>query len=544
MPPQNELSLHSIDFAIIVAYLATLVGIGVYHARRQKDLQEFLLAGQQIRWLALGLSLMAALNSGLDYITQPGAMIKFGAVVLAGSLSWILLCPYVFYVTLPMYRRLGVTSAYEYLERRFDIRVRILTAGIFVLWRMGWMATALYVPALTISTATGGQISVSALVITLGVVITFYTMIGGIRAVIWNDVIQCCIMFAGLAVTVWLCIIKTEGGVSTIVDQFSQVGQEAQRQPPAGAPAGALSFFYIPMTVVGFVLSYLVSRLTAYTSDQVMVQRFQTSRSMSDAKRGFILTAISDTLWMLALGFVGLALFAYFKANYGELPAWVMDDPDNAFPRFMAQVFPAGLAGLVIAAILAASVSSIDSAVNSVTTVLTVDFAERLFLRRAASPPDAQHERGLVKLSRLITVAVGLVGIVLGLNVGRLGTLLEINNKVIVSFTGPILGIFLLGMFTRRATSTAVVIGGAAGGLVTMFVAFQREIYALANGWFQTDLSTTAVISFLWPATFGLMTTLILGYALSLPRRSSAKSGETTWTWRNIMQESLPSSDR
>jgi SSS family transporter len=546
MPPQNELSLHPIDFAIIVAYLVTLVGIGVYHARRQKNLQEFLLAGQQIRWLALGLSLMAALNSGLDYIATPGAMIKYGACVLASSLSWILLCPYVFYVTLPMYRRLGVTSAYEYLERRFDIRVRTLTAGIFVLWRMGWMATALYVPALTISSATGGQISVSALIITLGVVITFYTMIGGIRAVIWNDVIQCCIMFAGLAVTVWLCIMKTEGGVGTIIDQFSEVGLPEQRQPPAGAPAGALSFFYIPMTVAGFVLSYLVSRLTAYTSDQVMVQRFQTSRSMSDSKRGIIITAISDTVWMLALGFVGLALFAYFKASYGELPAWVTNDPDNAFPRFMAQVFPAGLAGLVIAAILAASVSSIDSAVNSVTTVLTVDFAERLFLRRKQpdATDNAQQQRKLVKLSRIITVVVGLVGIVLGLNVGRLGTLLEINNKVIVSFTGPILGIFLLGMFTRRATSTAVVIGGAAGGLVTMFVAFQRELYTLANQWFQTDLNTTAVIGFLWPATFGLLTTLILGYALSLPRRIPAKSGGTTWTWRSIMQESLPESNR
>jgi SSS family solute:Na+ symporter len=350
-------------------------------------------------------------------------------------------------------------------------------------------------------------------------------------------------MFTGLAVTVWLCVAKTEGGVSTIVDQFTQVGQSSQGEPVAGAPTGPLSYFYIPMTLVGFVISYTVSRLTSYTSDQVMVQRFQTSRSMSDAKRGVVLTAVSDTLWMLALGFVGLALFVYFKSTYGELPAWVMDDPDKAFPRFMAQVFPPGLAGLVIAAILAASVSSIDSAVNSVTTVITVDFAERFFVRRRqpGTQDNAQQQSGLVNLSRLITVAVGLVGIVLGLNVGRLGTLVEINNKIIVSFTGPILGIFLLGMFTRRAASTAVVIGGAAGAIVTMFVAFQQQIYSLADKWFHTDLNTTAVIGFLWPATFGLLTTLILGYALSFLRRSAAKSSETTWTWRDIMQESLPS---
>lgn len=534
----SEMRLHPIDFAILIGYLATLIGVGIYHARQQKNLNEYFLAGQEIRWLAIGLSLMAALNSGLDYLMQPGAMIKYGVYTMVGSLSWLVLYPYVFYVTLPMYRRLGVTSAYEYLERRFDVKVRTLVAIIFVIWRMGWMATALYVPSLAISVASGGQIPIGALVITLGLVITCYTLIGGIRAVIWNDMLQCCIMLTGLAVTVWLCISHTEGGIQTIFSQFGKVGQEAQVQPPPGAPTGWLSYFYVPMTFVGFLIAILMSRVTAYTGDQIMVQRCQTARSINDARRGFIITAVSDTVWMLSLSFVGLALFAFFNANFGGMPSWADQSPDQVFPYFISQVFPVGLTGLVIAAILAASISSIDSTINAVTTVITVDFAERLCFHQTdrSAEGTAAHQRKLLRLSRQITFVVGIVGIGLSLNVGRLGSLLEINNKIIISFTGPMLGIFLLGMFTRRARSFGVLCGSGVGTLVTIFVAFQREIYTGMNFLFNAGLNTDVVISFLWPATFGFVTTFVTGYAFSLLQYASQEDSSQAWTWANVMR--------
>ena len=133
MPTATELALRPLDLAIVAGYFALLIGIGIYHSRRQRDLNEYFLAGRDVRWVPLGLSLIAALNSGVDYVMQPGAMIKFGACILIASLTWLVICPYVFFVTLPMYRRLGVVTAYEYLERRFDRRVRHLAERVMTI---------------------------------------------------------------------------------------------------------------------------------------------------------------------------------------------------------------------------------------------------------------------------------------------------------------------------------------------------------------------------------------------------------------------------
>jgi len=169
MPPsRDELTFGWPDWAIIGLYLLMLLGIGWYHSRRQRTVKEYFLAGKHMSWLPIGLSLMAALNSGIDYLTQPSAFLKFGIVVILGSLSWFVLYPYAFFVTMPMYRRLDVYSAYEYLENRFNVAVRCLAAVIFILWRLGWMATALYVPCLAFHTATGGQLPLKPTILVLG----------------------------------------------------------------------------------------------------------------------------------------------------------------------------------------------------------------------------------------------------------------------------------------------------------------------------------------------------------------------------------------
>src|SRR5579864_1824383 len=182
--------VYPLDAIIIVVYLTVLAGVGVYFSRRQSNLETFFLARHSMTWLPVGLSLMAALESAIDYLMQPSATIKYGLVLLLGTSSWLFLYPWVAHVTLPFYRRLNYFTAYEYLEARFDVRVRSLAAVIFIVWRLGWMATAIYVPSLAISTATGDRIPVTFLVLGLGVIVTLYTALGGIEAVIWNDVAQ------------------------------------------------------------------------------------------------------------------------------------------------------------------------------------------------------------------------------------------------------------------------------------------------------------------------------------------------------------------
>src|SRR5215467_3226832 len=211
-----QTSLHPLDIVIIVLYLAMLAGVGLYFSKRQKSLDEFFLARQSMTWLPVGLSLMAALDSAIDYLMQPSSTIRYGLILLIGTSSWFFLYPWVAKVTLPFYRRLNYYTAYEYLEARFDVRVRSLAAGIFIVWRLGWMATAIYVPCLAISAATGGRIPLTETVVALGAVVTLYTMLGGIQAVIWNDVIQFCIIFAGLTATVWIALSHVPGGITEI----------------------------------------------------------------------------------------------------------------------------------------------------------------------------------------------------------------------------------------------------------------------------------------------------------------------------------------
>src|SRR5215813_15250387 len=174
-------TFHALDAVIVVVYLAALTAVGVYFSRRQRSLDDFFLAHQSMAWLPVGLSLMAALDSAIDYLMQPSATIRYGLILLIGTSSWLVLYPWVSKVTLPFYRRLNYYTAYEYLEKRFDVRVRTLAATIFIVWRLGWMATAIYVPSLAISTATGDRIPLTVLVAGLGAIVTAYTALGGIE---------------------------------------------------------------------------------------------------------------------------------------------------------------------------------------------------------------------------------------------------------------------------------------------------------------------------------------------------------------------------
>jgi solute:Na+ symporter, SSS family len=238
---------------------------------------------------------------------------------------------------------------------------------------------------------------------------------------------------------------------------------------------------------------------------------------------------------------MSVTLFAYYRSA-GGVPEAVRDNPDHIFPYFLSTVFPAGLTGLVVAAILAASLSSIDSALSAITTVLTVDFYQRF----AGTPPGNadREDKRLVRVSRGICLAAGAAGIALAANVSRMGTVLEISSKIINGFTGPILGIFLLGMFMRRATTSGVFAGGLAGTLASIYAILWSSPDLLRTSLpfllclFPEAVSTGGpVLSFIWPSSSGLVTTLALGAALSLAR--PAGDHGSSWTWRVVTRRNL-----
>ena len=502
--------LHPIDVAIVALYLLSLAAIGVYFARRQ-SLDGFLVAGRSMRWLPVGLSLMAALNSGIDYLTQPSATITYGLVLVVGITSWLFVYAWVSRIAIPFYARLNFYTAYEYLEERFDVRVRALAAGIFVIWRLGWMATALYVPCLAISTVAGGRIDLTTLIIVLGALVTFYTMLGGIQAVIWNDVVQFCVMFAGLAATVFIVLQQIPGGLSEVWTTAAEAGKTSMWVPIGPEAASATEYLTAllqqPVTVPALLSALIVGRIAQYTSDQVMVQRLQTARSAEDARKAFIVHAWGDALWMVGLSLVGIALFAYMARH--TVPAALA--PDQMLPYFMGQFFPVGAVGLVTAAILAASLSSIDSAIHSCSSVIVVDLYNRVWRGRNVVRGKLSDGDD-VSATRVAVLVTGILGTVLASNVSRIGGLLEIANKLINSFTGPLLGIFLFAMFSRRAASRDVLVGGVAGAVVSYLVAYHSSF------------------SFLWPSTFGLAATLIVGGVVRFTSRREPNVEPLTWS--------------
>jgi len=517
-------SFHLLDLVILVVYLSALTLVGVYFSRRQRSLDDFFLAHQSMTWLPVGLSLMAALDSAIDYLMQPSSTIRYGLVLVTGTISWLFLYPWVARVTLPFYRRLNYFTAYEYLEARFDVRVRSLAAGIFIVWRLGWMATAIYVPCLAVEVASSGGLPVTRTVLVLGVVVTVYTALGGVKAVIWNDVMQFCVRFTGLAAVVYIATRSVPGGLGQIWQIASSAGKTTFVAPFATAPGGGAlaqvrAFFEQPLNVVAIMSSLLVGRMAAYVGDQIMVQRLQTTRSLPEARKAFVVNAAGDVVWMVALSFVGLALFAYFQRH--TLPPDFATD--RILPFFMLQTFPAGAVGLVIASLMAASLSSVDSAINSCTSVVVIDFYNRLVLGRQTTgveltPIEQRHQ---VLVSRVATFVFGGLGTLLAVNVSKIGSLLEIANKLINAFTGPLFGIYLLAMFSRRAGSVATLVAGTVGSITSYIVAYHTSI------------------GFMWPSTFGMVATLVSGWALTFILSERPPAEALKLTWRAVMAEPM-----
>jgi SSS family transporter len=506
-----------VDVAVVMVYLMLLVGIGAYFARRQKNMEDYFLAGRSMGWIPVGMSLMAALNSGIDYLAGPFSVFKYGLIFVMGATSWIFLYPWVAYVTMPFYRRLNITSAYEYLEQRFNAAARTMAACIFLLWRLGWMATALYVPSLAITTITGWPLWI--VIILLGGLVTLYTMLGGIEGIIWTDVIQFCVMLAGVAATLWVTIASVNGGISGIWSYASEQGRTHIIEPIHGETAfEQLKFIFTDYrSIVGILIATIVGRATTYTCEQSTVQRFQATKSLKDSRQAFIVNAIGDTFWTLGLAFVGMALFAYFK---GKLPEGVREDSLTIY--FMREMFPSGLNGLVVAAVLASGLSSIDAAINACTSIIMVDFYKKYFSGPNGAAATPEQQRRDVSMSRKITVVFAIVGMLLAAQVRHFENIIIAGQSIIQSFTGPLLGIFLLGMFTTRARGGAVVAGGIIGVVTALYVAFGPH-----------------KIGFIWPTVFGLAATLIVGYFGSMFSSGPSSNAQGQLTWRNVMRRPL-----
>jgi len=517
--------LHVVDWVLLVAYLLAMVGVGALFYKGQKSTKDFFLAGRSMSWLPVGLSVVATLFSAISYMAIPSSIQTYGLILVAGSVMVFACVPIVNKVFMPFYSRMKLYSAYEYLERRFDVRVRCLASGIFILWRVVWMSTAVYAPSLAPWAATGGKAPLIPTIVVLGLFATFYTVLGGMKAVIWTDVIQFVVLFGGMVLASILIIFEVEGGLATIWQQMADAGKTVfvasipEVQQATGLWAKLKAYFCVQghATLLGTLIASFVGHIGFYTVDQVVVQRYLSTRSLRDARRSFWLNAACNTGLHLFLAFLGMALFAYFATH--ALPAAIGDvefKNEWKYPYFIATAMPMGVAGLLIAALYAATMSSVDSGINSCTTAFMVDFWRRLKYGQVHVPKaaeegaEAQHD---LRMARWLTLGIGVAVTIIACFVGRLGSIIVIAGKLINGFCGPMFAIFLLGMVTRRARSLGVCVGA----LVSLLVM-----------WYLTFFAKTT-LSFQWPSTVGLVIALAVGYGVSLLEGAPAPE-KLEWT--------------
>lgn len=470
------------DAAAFALYMALLIGIGVWFTRQQKDLKSYLLADRDMNAVIVAVSVIAALFSGISYLGAPAETYHNGLAYLLVLGAYFIATPITIFLFVPYFYRLNLYTAYEYLEWRFDGRVRRLASLLFILRVTGWIAIAIYAPALAISTATGWPLW--AAILLTGAATTFYTALGGMKAVIWTDTIQFFLLCLGIFFVLYHAAHGVPGGLHGAWDLAAADGKtrllDLSLDPRVRLSLGA--------ALIGGTAANLVQMVT----DQIAVQRYLTARSLRECQR-----ALWIKLWVTIpiVAFVyltGTFLYGYYRANPSLTPT--LERTDGLLPYFISTTLPAPLPGLLFASIFAATMSAASAGINALTSALLIDFGKGL--RPGQAEADAAGDRRQVFHARLVTTAFGVLTTILALFVGHLGTLVEAPNRIFGLLGGPLLGVFFLGVCSRRTGGLAALIGMAVGAAATL-------------------AAQAANFSFLWLAFVGASATYLTGWLLA-----------------------------
>ena len=472
----RAIGMTRLDWLVIALYAIGMLAVGAYYARRTSTTDDYLLGGRNMSPWKVGLSLFATLLSTLTYLALPGEMIKYGPMVLAQLVAMPFVALVVGWLLIPFIMRLRVTSAYEILETRFGLSVRMVGSSLFLTLRLFWMSLVIYATASTVLVPILGldDSAVPWICVTLGMVTVVYTSLGGLRAVVLTDVLQTAIMFTGAGLV-----------LVVVSSQLGGVGQWWPRTWPENWQAPV--FWYHPgvrFTFVGAFLSMFTWHVCTAGSDQMAIQRYLATRDARAARRMFNVSLLANVLLWPLLALVGIALLAYFQARPQMLPAGltVTENADQLLPVFIVRGLPAGISGLVIAGLLAAAMSSLSSGLSSACSVITTDFMDRLGRRQ-------ESESSHVRRARYVSLAVGVIVVALGALVGQVeGNLLELCYKIANLLSVPLFILFFMAMFIPWATSFGTLTGTACSTAV-----------AVAIGYFQIF-----DITFIWmmPAAF------------------------------------------
>ena len=496
-----------LDLVVVAAYLASMAALGLRFSRRQTTTENYFVARRSVPGWALGMSMLATLISSVTFVAYPGSSYARDWSLLVPGFLVLAVLPLVGAVVIPFYREAVGMSAYEYFEARFGRPARLYSSVAFTLAHFSKMGFVLYLTALTIASMTGWNIS--AAIVVVAAVMVFYTVVGGIEAVVWTDVVQAFVLWVGIAVALGYLLFLPPGGPSAV---FAAAAAEHKFS------LGEWRWDWSRPTIPVLILYGLFWYLQRYVADQTLVQRYLLAKSDRAAARGVSLGAsLCVPVWALFM-LIGTSVWAFYRLTGEAVPSSIAK-ADQMFPYFLSTHLPPGMLGLLVAALTGAAMTMLASDLNSLASVAVTDFYGGL--RPSAG------DRARLRAAKVIVVGVGvLIAAIALLLVRSKGSALSLWFTVSAIAQGGLAGLFFLAFLTRRATRAGVYTGIGCNLVFTMWAVLTKGASPVLDaGSYKFPFDDLTI------GAFGNLVLFATGLAASLFGTRPAGEPATLWRW-------------
>ena len=506
------------DYSAMVVYMVVVLAVGAWFSRGDRDTETYLLGGRRVAFWLVAISYLMSLLSTNSLVQIPGWAYAKGVTMALGALVMPVAALVAFYIFIPFYFRHKSFTPFEYLERRFSAPTRLAGSVVYLSTRIFYISMVMFSCSKVFEGASGWRPEVTIPLV--GLVGVLYTMMGGIRAVMWTDFLQFLVMSVGLVAIMMRITPEVPGGAWGVVQTAFENGRG---MPELSDPSFYKFDLYAEMTLWTILISTFSQFMFYNSSEQIAIQRLLTTSGWEQAKRSLWMYVLLLLPVMLVLWYLGLAIFSFYQHQ----PADVRPEKgDLALFQFISNELPTPLPGIILSAMLAAVMSTVDSGVNAFATVVTKDIYLR-FIRPEASESDQ------VRVSRFMTGATGALAVGLALLLSFVArtfdqSVLELDN-ICHALVYVLPGIFLLGMVNRRIGHVGVLLAGMVGlaAVLGMLV------------WFYVGKAQGHSIGFLYVSATGLLVTVLAGslISLALPRQSADRlKGLTLWGRSNTSE--------
>lgn len=506
------------DDLIIIVYLAGIIFLGIWHGRRQKDTEGFLLAGRSMKWWPIAISMFATFFSSISYVAIPGEAYNYGTTMFLAMIFMALPLPIALPIFLKLFYKLKLWTAYEYLERRFSLKIRVLGSVVFLVTRCVYLGVALYATALLLEPALGWSMAFSICLV--GFAGLLYASFGGLKGVIWTDVAQFVVLVGGVMAIIVFIIIKLPNGIMDIWNTTI----ETKHGFNIGADSGFWDWDFAQRITVWAWLIAVIPRCISPATDQVGLQLCLSCKDLKTVFKASITQAIGSWPVVFLFYIAGLGLLAYVRILGQGTPMAELGKGDKVYTYFVTNIMPVGFRGLIVAGLLAAIMSTIVSVLNGLSTVTLKDIYQRVI----ATDKDEKH---YLLVSKVLTFVWGIMAVLCGIGIAAICgnfdvPLIEISNTCLGIFSGLLLGIFSLGLLNFKANSASAIIGLIGAFFITFYFAiFHFLLKAPAER-----------MSFLWFAVLAPFSVFLIGSIAGLFVKATEKRDLVVWGNRLIKQ--------